>query len=59
MKNSEKIIAAVALLIMFSFLGIPVPDWLSGFVSSLAGTIIVIITGFSNLIAFVQFFVHF
>lgn len=59
MKNSEKITATVALFLAFSFLGIPVPDWLSGFVSSLAGTITAIAAGFSNLIAFVQFFVHF
>jgi|GEM_PF-4782278 len=59
MKNCEKTNAAVALFLAFSFLGIPVPDWLSGFVSVLAGIIAAIITGFSNLIAFVQFFVHF
>ncbi|MFZ3077687.1 MAG: hypothetical protein WA139_04485 [Candidatus Aenigmatarchaeota archaeon] len=59
MKSSEKIIVAVALLLVFSFLGIPVPDWFSSFVSSLAGTIAAIITGFSNLMAFLQFFVRF
>ncbi len=55
----KKLIAAAALLVVFSFLGLPVPDWLSGFVSSLAGTITAIITGFSNMIAFAQLFVGF
>ncbi len=55
MQHKKKIIAIIAFLIVFSFLGLPIPDWLSGFVNALAG----IITGFSKLIAFVQFFVHF
>lgn len=60
MKTNGRIIASVLVIAVFlSFLGIPVPDWLSGFVSSLAGTIAAIAAGFSNLIAFVQFFVHF
>jgi len=59
MQHSKKIFAAAALLLAFSFLGIPIPDWLASFVSSIAGIITAIIMGFSNLMAFVQFFVHF
>lgn len=60
MKTNGKIIASALIVsVLLSFLGIPVPDWLSGFVSSLAGAITAIITGFSNMIAFVQFFIHF
>ncbi len=59
MKNNEKIIAAIALFFIFSFFGLPIPDWLASFVSSIAGIITAIITGFSKLISFVQIFVHF
>ncbi len=55
----DKIIFAVSLILLIAFLGIPVPDWLSNFVSSLAGIINLIITGFSKLISFIQLFVRF
>lgn len=55
MKTNGKIVVSILVIVVFlSFLGIPVPDWLSGFVSSLAGTINAIIAGFSKLIGFVQ-----
>jgi hypothetical protein len=57
--NGRIIISTLVIVAFFSFLGIPVPDWLSGFVSSLAGFIAAIVAGFSNLMAFVQLFVHF
>lgn len=60
MKTNGKIIASALIVsVLLSFLGIPVPDWLAAAVSSLAGTIISIITGFSSLISFVQIFVRF
>jgi len=59
MKNGEKIIAVIVFILFSSFLGIPVPDWLASAVSALAGTIAAIITGFSNLISFVQIFIRF
>lgn len=59
MKNSEKIIVVIALILIFGFLGLPIPDWLAAAVSSLAGTITALITGFSNLMAFAQLFVNF
>lgn len=55
----KKIFAAVAIVLIFSFLGIPIPEWLSAAVNSFAGIISAIIAGFSKIIAFVQLFVHF
>ncbi len=60
MKTNSSIIASVLVIVVFlSFLGLPIPDWFAAAVSSLAGTITATITGFSNLISFVQLFVHF
>lgn len=60
MKTNGKVIATVLVIAVFlGFLGIPVPDWLSTAVNSLAETINAIITGFSKLIAFIQIFVRF
>lgn len=60
MKTNGKIIVSVFVIAVFlSFLGIPIPDWLASFVSSLAGIINAIISGFSNLIAFIQIFIRF
>ncbi len=55
----KKLIAALALLLAFSFLGIPVPDWLSAAVNSLSGIIMAVVAGLSKLAAFIQLFVRF
>lgn len=60
MKTNGMIIVSVLVIAVFlSFLGIPVPEWLSGFVNSLAGTITAIVAGFSGLISFILIFIHF
>lgn len=57
--KTEMVLALILTIAIFSFLGIPVPDWLSAAVNSLAGIINAIIAGLSKLIAFIQIFVHF
>ncbi len=59
MQRKKLIVAIFALFLAFSFLGLPVPEWLASAVNSLTGTITAIVAGFSNLIAFVQFFARF
>ncbi|MBU3957980.1 MAG: hypothetical protein KKB25_02810 [Nanoarchaeota archaeon] len=55
----KKLFALFALFLIFGFLGLPIPEWLSGFVSSLAGAIAAAVAGFSKLVGFAQLFVRF